>query len=186
MTETNEDPLDAAKEEPVVKPGEDHPVMETRKSSVAKTRKASGADTRKALVAETREDYPVTETSGGHPVVEDRPVAMHLENLQKFGKDGVEGAASAASSFSESLQMFAAETNDYSKKSLENGSAFLEKLRRAKSLEGVIQIQTDYAKSVCAEFVAYFVKMSDLYCNLFKRDSILIEKGAAKIEGAKI
>ncbi len=186
MTETNEDPLDAAKEEPVVKPGEDHPVMETRKSSVAKTRKASGVDTRKALVAETREDYPVTETSGGHPVVEDRPVAMHLENLQKLGKDGVEGAASAASSFSENFQMFAAEANDYSKKSLENGSAFLEKLRRAKSLESAIQIQSDYAKSVCAEFVAYFVKMSDLYCNLFKRGSTLIEKGAAKIEGAKI
>ena len=81
--------------------------------------------------------------------------------------------------------MFAAEATDYSKKSLESGSAFVEKLRRAKSLESAIQIQSDYAKSAYAEFVAYLVKMSDLYCNLFKRGSTPIEKAAAKIEGVK-
>ncbi len=186
MAETNEDPLDATGEDPVVEPGEDHPVIETRKASVAKTRKASVADARKALVGETKEDHPVIETSEGHPLVEDHPVAMDFENLQKFGKDGVEDAASAASSFSESFQMFAAEANDYSKKSLENGSAFLEKLRGAKSWESAIQIQSDYAKSAYAEFVAYLVKMCDLYCSLFKRGATLIEKAAAKIEGAKI
>ena len=81
--------------------------------------------------------------------------------------------------------MFASEATDYSKKCLESGSAFVEKLRGAKSLESAIQIQSDYAKSAYAEFVAYLVKMSDLYCNLFKLSSTPIEKAAAKIEGAK-
>lgn len=162
MTETNEDPLAATGEDAVV---------ETGKTSVAKkTSKAPVAETRKALVVETREDHPVV---------------MDFENLQKLGNGGVETAASAASSFAGSFQMFAAEATDYSKKSLEGGSAFIEKLLAAKSLESAIQIQSDYAKSAYAEFVAYLVKISDRYCNLFKRGSALIEKAAAKIEGVK-
>ncbi len=125
------------------------------------------------------EDLQVAETSEDHPVV------MDFENLQKLGNGGVEAAASAASSFAGSFQMFAAEATDYSKKSLESGSAFIEKLRGAKSLESAIQIQSDYAKSAYAEFLAYLVKMSDLYCNLFKRGATPIEKAAAKIEGVK-
>jgi hypothetical protein len=70
-------------------------------------------------------------------------------------------------------------------KSLESGSAFIAKVRRAKSLESAIQIQSDYAKSAYTEFVAYLVKMSDLYCNLFKRGSTPTEKAAAKIESVK-
>ncbi|MDQ6703148.1 MAG: phasin family protein [Pseudomonadota bacterium] len=116
---------------------------------------------------------------------EDHPVVMDFEDLQILGNDGVEAAASAASSFYEIFQMFAAEATDYSKKSLESGSAFIEKLRGAKSLESAIQIQSDYAKSAYAGFVAHFVNMSDLYCNFFKRASTPIEKAAAKIEDVR-
>jgi Phasin protein len=151
----------------------------TGEDSVAKTRKAPVAEPRTAPVAETREDFPMVDTSEDHPVVID------FENLEKLGSDGVEAAASAASSFAESFQMFAADTTDYSQKSLESGSAFIEKLRGAKSLESAIQIQSDYAKSAYAEFLAYLVKMSDLYCNLFKRASMPIEKAAARIEGVE-
>lgn len=76
--------------------------------------------------------------------------------------------------------MFAAKATNYSKKALESGSAFIEKLRDTKSLESAIQIQSDYAKSAYAEYVAYLVKMSDLYCNLFERGSTPIEKAATK------
>jgi hypothetical protein len=112
-------------------------------------------------------------------------VVMDFANLQKLGNGGVEAAASAASSYAGSFQMFADEATDYSKKSLESGSAFIEKLRGARSLESAIQIQSDYAKSAYAEFLAYLVKMSDLYCNLFKRGTTPIEKVASKIEGVK-
>jgi hypothetical protein len=208
MAETNEEPLAATGEDPVVETGKASvaetskaPVAETRKSfvvetredsvagtnkasvaktnkaSVAKTSKAPLAETRKAFVVETREDHPMVETSEDHPVVTD------FENLQKLENGGVEAATSAARSFAGSFQMFADEATDYSKKSLESGSAFIEKLRAAKSLESAIQ--SDYAKSAYAEFLAYLVKMSDLYCNLFKRGATPIEKAAAKIEGVK-
>jgi hypothetical protein len=171
MAETNEDPL--------ADTGED-PAVETRKASVAETRIAPLAETRRAPLA------PVAETRKA-PVAETRKafVVMDFANLQKLGNGGVEAAASAASSYAGSFQMFADEATDYSKKSLESGSAFIEKLRGAKSLESAIQIQSDYAKSAYAEFLAYLVKMSDLYCNLFKRGTTPIEKVASKIEGVK-
>ena len=190
MAETNEEPLAATGEDPVVETGKASvskaPVAETRKAfvvetredSVAKASKALVAKTRKAVAVETKEDS-VAETREEHPVV------MDFENLQKLGNGGVEAAASAASSFAGRFQMFADEATDYSKKSLESGAAFIEKLRAAKSLESAIQIQNDYAKSAYAEFLAYLVKMSDLYCKLFKRGATPIEKAAAKIETAK-
>jgi hypothetical protein len=147
------------------------------KAPVAKPRKAFVVETREDSVAEIREDHSV--------VMDFENLQKEIENLQKLGNHGVEAAASAASSFAESFQMFAAEATDYSKKSLESRSAFIAKLRDAKSLESAIQIQSDYAKSAYAAFVAYFVKMSDLYCNLFKRGSTPVEKAAAKIEGVK-
>ncbi len=84
---------------------------------------------------------------------EDHPVVMDFENLQKLRNGGVEAAASAANSLAGSFQMFVAKATDYSKKALESGSAFIEKLRDAKSLESAIQIQNDYNKSAYAEYV---------------------------------
>ena len=193
MAETNEDPQADTGDDPAVETGKAS-VVGTGEASVAKTRKAPVAETRKAPVAETR-TAPVAETRTAFVVetredsvaetIEDHPVVMDFENRQKLGNGGVEAAASAAGSFSGSFQMVAAEATDYSKKSLESGSAFIEKLRGAKSLESAIQIQSDYAKSAYVEFVAYLVKMSDIYCNLFKRGLTKIEKTAVKIESVK-
>ncbi len=161
-------------------------MVKTGKASVAKTSKAPVPKTRKGFVVETR---TFVAENREHPLVvetnEDHPVVMDFENLQKLRNGGVEAAASAANSLAGSFQMFVAKATDYSKKALEIGSACIEKLRRAQSLESVIQIQSDYAKSVYAEYVAYLVKMSDLYCNLFERGSTPIEKAAANIEGVK-
>ena len=186
MAETNEDPLAESREDPVVEIRKAN-MVEAGKAPVAKSRKTPAAETRNVVVVESGED-PIAGTREDHPVVEireDHLVVMDFENLQKLWNGGVEAAAPAASSFSGSFQKFAAEATDYSKKSLESGSAFVEKLCRAKSLESAIQIQSDYAKSAYAEFVAYLAKMSDLYCNLCKRGLTPIEKVAAKIEGVK-
>ena len=64
------------------------------------------------------------------------------------------------------LQTIAVEATDYSKKSIENGSAFVEKLLGAKSFESVIRIQSEYANTSYAGFVAYLTKISKLYSKL--------------------
>jgi hypothetical protein len=212
MAETHEDPLVAGDtgEDAIVETSKAN-IVEAVKAPVAKSGKTPVAESGKAFVVEIREDSAAgsgktaeTEASNAvvvetgentaagteedHPVAEireDQPAVMVCGNLQKQGNGEVEGAASAASSFAGCFQMATAEATDYSIKSLESGSAYIEKLRRAKSLDSAIQIQSDYARSAYAEFLAYLVKLSDLYCNLFKRGPTPIEKAAAKIEGVK-
>ena len=67
-----------------------------------------------------------------------------------------------------SFESIAAETIDYSKKSFENGSAFVEKLLGAKSFESAIHIRSEYAKTSYADFVAYLTKIGKLNTKLAK------------------
>jgi sporulation protein YlmC with PRC-barrel domain len=82
----------------------------------------------------------------------------NFDDFQKFGTEQLVG---------KSLQTIAEATN-YSKKSLENSSAFLEKLLGAKSLDAAIQIQSEYAKTFYAGFIAQATKMGELYSNFAK------------------
>ena len=82
----------------------------------------------------------------------------NIDDFQKFGTEQLVG---------KSLQTIAEATN-YSKKSLENSSAFLEKLLGAKSLDAAIQIQSEYAKTFYAGFIAQATKMGELYSNFAK------------------
>ncbi len=72
------------------------------------------------------------------------------------------------SSFSTTLQAIFTEGADYTKKSVERRMAVVEKLLGCKSLETVIQIQSEYAKSAYADFVAQATKMGALHSNLAK------------------
>ena len=95
-------------------------------------------------------------------------MANGFEDIQKFGKTQLDTATATTQSFVKGLQAIAAETTDYSKKSLENGSAFLEKLLGVKSLESAIQFHSDYAKTSYADFVAQATKLGELYSSLAK------------------
>ena len=76
-------------------------------------------------------------------------------------------------------------SSEYSKKSFENGSAFLEKLLGAKSLENAIQIQSEYAKTFFEELVGYVTKTGELYSNLAKEAFKPIETAITKAQAAK-
>jgi hypothetical protein len=83
------------------------------------------------------------------------------------------------------VQTIAAETADYSKKSFEEGSAALEKLLGAKSLDKAIEIQTTYAKSAYESFVAQATKMGELYSDLAKETYKPFESFTSKVAVAK-
>jgi hypothetical protein len=112
-------------------------------------------------------------------------MANNFEDFQKFGKEQIETATSTSTNLAKSLQTIAAETADYSKKSLENGSAFFEKLLGAKSLDTAIQIQSEYAKTSYAHFVAQATKIGELYSNLAKEVFKPIEVAMSKVHAIK-
>jgi hypothetical protein len=91
-----------------------------------------------------------------------------VEDLQKLAKENAENAQKAIGTLSKGLQTIATEMADYSKKSFEEGSALLEQLSGAKSLDKVVEIQSDYAKKVYEGLVAQSTKIGELYTDLAK------------------
>jgi len=91
-----------------------------------------------------------------------------FENIQLAGNGQLDGVTMHLSSFSTVLQAIFAEGADYTKKAVESRLAVVEKLLGAKSLETVIQIQSDYAKTAYAAFIAQATKMGELHSNLVK------------------
>ena len=71
----------------------------------------------------------------------------NFDDIQKLGKENMDVAMKQFGTVSKGWQAIATEFADYSKKSFEEGSAALEKLLGAKSLEKAIEIQSAYAKS---------------------------------------
>lgn len=91
-----------------------------------------------------------------------------LDDAGKFGREYFDGSLKSFAAFSKTAQAIAVETTDYTKKSVEAGTALYEKLLNAKSLEKAIEIQTDYAKTAYEGFVAQATKISELYADLAK------------------
>ena len=108
----------------------------------------------------------------------------NMEDLQKYSKGQMESATAAASAVTKGVQQIATEASDFSKKSLETSSAFVEKLLGAKSLDSAVQIQTEYDKSSYETLVAQATKMGELYTSLAKEAFKPVEAVVAKAQAS--
>ena len=109
----------------------------------------------------------------------------NFEEIQKLGKENVDVAMKQFGTVSKGWQAIAAEFADYSKKSFEDGSAALEKLFGAKSLEKAIEVQSEYVKGAYQGFVAQTTKFGELYTDLAKETYKPLEGFIAKVTPAK-
>src|SRR5215213_4595215 len=89
-----------------------------------------------------------------------------FETVQKLGKDSFNATAKALEVATTRTQAIVVETADYAKKSFEQTASTFEKLVGVKSLDKVIEIQTDYVKSAYEGFVAQSTKTGELYKKL--------------------
>jgi hypothetical protein len=87
--------------------------------------------------------------------------------------------------FTTTLQAIFAEGADYTKKSVESRLALGEKLLGAKSFDTVIQIQTEYAKTAYADFVAEASKLGELHSELAKAAFRPAQQAIAAMQGTK-
>ncbi|WP_075214724.1 phasin family protein [Mongoliimonas terrestris] len=90
------------------------------------------------------------------------------EDVQKLIKDNMENAIKSAGVVSKGFQAIAVEATDYSKKSVEDFSKHGEKLMGAKSLDAVMEIQSEFLKKSYEEAVGQATKMTELYMDLAK------------------
>ena len=109
----------------------------------------------------------------------------NFEDFQKLGKDNMDTCMKQFGTVSKGWQAIATEFADYSKKSFEHGSAALESLLGAKSLEKAIEIQSDYVKTAYEGFVAQSSKIGELYTDLAKETYKPLEGMIAKVAPAK-
>ena len=93
---------------------------------------------------------------------------MSIDPMQKFGKDSMDMAMATFGAWTKNAQAIATEFADYSKKSIEDSTAALEKLMRAKNLEAAMAVQTEYLKSSYEGFVAQSAKIGEMCAGLAK------------------
>jgi len=98
----------------------------------------------------------------GVNVTKDYNYKNNIDNVQP------EASAASVAFFNTKILAIASEVTDYSKQSLDNRLAFVEKLLGAKSFDSMIQIQSEYAKTSIESFVAESTKLGELYSDLAK------------------
>jgi phasin family protein len=109
----------------------------------------------------------------------------NVDELQKYGKDNVEAALKSFGAASKGFQAIAAEVTNYSKKSFEDGTAAVERLLGAKTVEKAIEIQSEYVKTAYEGFVTQATKLSELYADVAKEAYKPYEGYLAKVTPAK-
>jgi phasin family protein len=116
------------------------------------------------------------------PIGSAKGFIMAPEDMQKFGKEGMEMAMSSLGAWSKSAQAIAAEIADYSKKSVEDSAAAWEKLLGAKTPEKAMEVQSAFLKSSYEDFVAEATKLGELYVDLAKEAYKPFEGAMAKMK----
>ena len=91
-----------------------------------------------------------------------------FEEFQTFGKDGFEAYVASSTALTKGMQAIAQETAEFSRKSMEKGTAAFEKMTAAKSVEKAIEAQQAFAKESYDAVVAQMTKMNELYINTAK------------------
>ncbi len=110
---------------------------------------------------------------------------MTNEDVQKFGKSGVDAALASFGVWTKGAQAIAVEMVDFSKKSAESSAAAWEKLIGAKSPEKALEAQSQYLRSSYEDFVAEATKLSELYVDLAKQVYKPYEGAFAKASAMK-
>lgn len=106
------------------------------------------------------------------------------EDFKQLSKDNVENAVKSFGVLSKNAQAIAVEMADYTKSSFEQGTAALEKMMGAKSVDQAIEIQQSYLKSAYEGAVAQATKMGELYTELAKEACKPFEGTFKPFEGA--
>jgi hypothetical protein len=112
-------------------------------------------------------------------------MSKEFESIKHAENGQLDAGTIGLASYTTIFQAIIAEGTDYTKKTVETRLALVEKLVGAKSLDTVLQIQSEYAKASYAAFVAHATKMGELYSDLAKAAFKPVELPFANLLGTK-
>ena len=84
------------------------------------------------------------------------------DEFQKVGKEGFEAAARSYGDANKGFQAIIAEVTNYSKKAFDEGTRAFEQLVGAKSVEHVVEIQSQYVKKAYEAHIAQMTKLGEM------------------------
>ncbi|MDX2257570.1 MAG: phasin family protein [Hyphomicrobiaceae bacterium] len=99
-----------------------------------------------------------------------------FEDIQKFNQQNIDTTVKLMGEWSKGWQAIAAEMTDYTKRSFEDGTATLEKLMAAKSVEQAFEIQSSYAKRSYDEYMQQMTKVGGMYASIAKEAGKPVER----------
>jgi hypothetical protein len=103
-----------------------------------------------------------------------------FEDAGNYGNELVDSGLESLAALSNGTRAIAVESADYAKRSFETGSAALEKLMSAKSLENAFEIQSGYARQAYEGWLAEATTLGGLYADMAKDSCRPFESIVAK------
>lgn len=91
-----------------------------------------------------------------------------FEDFQKFGQGNVDVAVESADAMTKGLQAIATETADYSKQSLEAGTAAMSQFFSAGSLDKAMEVQAEFLRTAYEGYVGQATKVGEIVTDMAK------------------
>lgn len=101
-------------------------------------------------------------------------------DIAKTGQTNIDAALTFASDISKSWQAIAVEMTDYSKRTLEQNTAVVEKLMGVKSLDQAFEIQASHAKRIYDDYMQQVSRLNGIFADLTKQALKPVEKSFLK------
>jgi hypothetical protein len=89
-----------------------------------------------------------------------------IEAAPAMSAQSTEPAASSGETLAVNVQTIANAYRDYARKSFQENRSFVERLMGVRSFDKAVEVQADYARQTCANFVAESQKICGLYNQL--------------------
>ncbi len=94
----------------------------------------------------------------------------NFDDIQKLSQSNMDASMKMMGDWSKGWQAIAAEMNDYTKRSFEEGTSAMQRLMAAKSVEQAVEIQTTFAKHAYEEWMQQMNKIGGMYSS-FAREA---------------
>ncbi|WP_375457967.1 phasin family protein [uncultured Enterovirga sp.] len=105
---------------------------------------------------------------------------MQFDQMQKLTRDGMDVAMRSLGAVSTGTQAAAAQTADYAKRSLEQGSHMAERLMGSRTLDAALQVQAEFLRASYEGLVSQATRMGELASNTAKEALAPVESFAAR------
>ena len=105
---------------------------------------------------------------------------MNFADMQKLGQTNMETSMKLMGEWNKGWQAIAAEMSDYTKRSVEDGTAAIDKVLSSKSVEKAAEIQSDFAKRAYEDYMSQLNKIGTMYADLAKEAYQPMERAMRK------